>query len=176
MAATLLGAALIFGLRLIDVSISTIRLVVMMRGHLRLATFLSFFESLLWITATSLVFANLGDPVRAVAFAAGFAGGVFLGNIIERRIAMGNAFVRVVAPVEAEPVAPHLRAAGFPMTVVNAEGKDGEVRLNFSVIPRRRVKEMLALVHEVNPGAFVTVEEVALPDLERLRGRNRVRT
>ncbi len=61
------------------------------------------------------------------------------------------------------------------MTIVNAEGKDGEVRLNFSVIPRRRVTEMLSIVHAVNPDAFVTVEEVALPDLERLRGRSRVR-
>jgi uncharacterized protein YebE (UPF0316 family) len=175
MLVTIGGAALVFGLRLVDVSISTVRIVVMMRGHLRLATLLGFFESLTWIAATSIVFANLGDPIRAIAFAAGFAGGILLGGTIERRIAMGNAFVRIVANRDDEPMADRLRTAGFPVTVLNAEGRDGDVRLNFSVIQRRRVKEMLALIQEINPKTFVTVEEVSLPDHERLRARTRVR-
>jgi len=175
MLVTIGGVALVFAMRVLDVSISTVRIVVMMRGHLRLATILGFFESLLWVAAASLVFANLGNPYKAVAFAAGFATGILVGGLVERRIAMGNAFVRVVAPLDSPPVAERLRAAGFPGTVVNAEGRDGEVRLTFSVIPRKRVREMLALVHEVNPEAFVTVEEVALPDLERIRSRTNVR-
>lgn len=169
MLTTLLGVALVFLMRLIDVSISTVRIVVMMRGQIRLAAVLGFFESLSWVTAASLVFANLGDPPRAIAFAAGFGSGVLVGGMVERRLAMGTAFVRIVTPVATPQVADPLRGAGFPVTVVNAEGRDGEVRLAFMVLPRKRVKEALALVHETNAEAFVTVEEVNLPDLERFR-------
>ena len=172
---TIGGAALVFLMRLIDVSINTIRIVVMMRGQLRLAALLGFFESLSWITAASLVFANLGNPVRAVAFAAGFAGGVALGGVIERRLAMGTAFVRVVAPIDTEPVAARLREEGFPVTVINAEGRDGQVRLSFMVLARKKIKKALAIVHELNPEAFVTVEEVSLPNLERLRKSSSIR-
>lgn len=166
---TILGVALVFVMRLIDVSISTVRIVVLMRGHIRLAALLGFFESLTWVAAASLVFANLGDPFRAIAFAGGFASGVLFGGFIERKLAMGTAFVRVVAPLDTEQVAPRLREEGFPVTVLNAEGREGEVRLSFMVVPRKRLKFLLALVHDVNPDAFVTVEEVNLPDLERIR-------
>lgn len=172
---TILGAALVFVMRVIDVSLNTIRIVVMMRGHIRLAALLGFFESLSWITAASLVFANLGNPVRALAFAAGFATGVLVGGVVERRIAMGTAFVRVVAPLDSTQVAPILREAGFPVTVVNAHGRDGEVRLSFMVMPRKQVKQALSLVYTTNPQAFVTVEEVNLPDLERIRRSTTVR-
>jgi len=172
---TIGGAALVFLMRLIDVSISTVRIVTMMRGQIRLAALLGFFESLTWITAASLVFANLGNPVRAVAFAAGFAGGIAVGGVIERRLAMGTAFVRIVAPIETKPVAPRLREAGFPVTVINAEGRDGQVRLCFMVLARKKIKEALIIVHELNPEAFVTVEEVSLPDLERIRKSSSIR-
>ncbi len=172
---TILGVALVFVMRVIDVSINTVRIVVMMRGQIRLAALLGFFESLFWITAASLVFANLGNPIRAVAFAAGFATGVLVGGFVERRIAMGTAFVRVVAPLDSLQVAPRLREEGFPVTVVNAHGRDGEVRLSFLVTPRKQVTRALTIVREVNPEAFVTVEEVNLPDLERLRRSTSVR-
>ena len=57
--------------------------VVLMRGSIRLAALLGFFESLSWIIAASLVFANLGDPPRAIAFAAGFGTGVLVGGLVE---------------------------------------------------------------------------------------------
>lgn len=172
---TILGALLIFSLRIVDVSIGTVRIVILMRGNVALAAMLGFFESITWVVAASVVFANLGDPLRAVAFAAGFGTGVLVGGLVERRIAMGTAFVRVVAPIDTDQVAEPLRAAGFPVTVLNAEGRDGEVRMSIMVLPRKRVKDALALVHEINPAAFVTVEEVNLPDLERIRRSSSVR-
>jgi uncharacterized protein YebE (UPF0316 family) len=171
----ILGTLLIFFLRIVDVSIGTFRIVVLMRGQVGLASVLGFLESLTWVAAASVVFANLGDPIRAVAFAAGFGTGVLVGGLVERRIAMGTAFVRIVASVDAEQAAGPLRKAGFLVTVLNAEGRDGDVRVAFLVLPRRKVKEALALVHEINPDAFVTVEEVNLPDLERIRRSSSVR-
>jgi uncharacterized protein YebE (UPF0316 family) len=170
-----LGTVLVFFLRIVDVSIGTFRIVVLMRGHVGLAAGLGFLESLTWVAAASVVFANLGDPVRAIAFAAGFGTGVLVGGLVERRVAMGTAFVRVVAPTTAPQATHALRTAGFPVTVLNAEGRDGDVRVSFLVLPRRKVKHVLALVHEVNPDAFVTVEEVNLPDLERIRRSATVR-
>lgn len=119
---TLLGALLVFSLRIVDVSIGTVRIVILMRGNVGLAAILGFFESITWVVAASVVFANLGDPPQAIAFAAGFGCGVLVGGLVERRIAMGTAFVRVVAPVDTPQVAEPLREAGFPVTVLNAKG------------------------------------------------------
>lgn len=164
-----LGSLLIFLLRIGDVGIASVRIVTLMRGKIWLAALLGFFESLFWVSAAAIVFTNLDHPIRIVAFAAGFASGTLLGGFVERWLAMGTALLRVIAPIESPPVAAHLRAVGFAVTVVNAEGRDGEVRLNFLVLPRRRVKEALAIVAEVNPAAFITVEDIRIAEVERLK-------
>lgn len=171
---TFLGALLIFALRLVDVSIGAVRIVTLVRGERWLAGLLGFFESLTWVIAAGLVFSNLHSPVRMVAFALGFGAGTVLGSTVERKIALGKSVLRVITPFESPEVAPALRAAGFGVTVVNAEGKNGDVRLAFTVVPRRKTGEVLSIVRSVNQEAFVTVEDVATPEV-RARRASRIR-
>jgi uncharacterized protein YebE (UPF0316 family) len=165
-----LSTLAIFMLRLIDVSISSVRIITLMRGRIGLAALMGFFESGVWVTAAAIVFTNLDNPIRIVGFAAGFAVGTLLGGNIERWLAMGTSMIRIVTSVEPGAptrVAAALREAGFPLTVLNAEGRDGEVRVTLMVLPRRRVKEALAIIAEVNPQAFTTVEDITVPEIQR---------
>ena len=162
-----LSALAIFAMRIVDVSVGTVRIVMIMRSRLAVATVLGFFESLLWVTAAALVFANLDSPLRVVAFAGGFATGTLMGGLVERWVAMGSCMIRVVAPVDTPSVARALRSEGFGVTVVNAEGRDGEVRITFTVVPRRRAKAALTIIKEINPSAFITVEDVKVAEVAR---------
>lgn len=157
-----LSALMIFSLRLVDVSLGTIRIVLLTRGEAWKAGLIGFVESMTWVFAASQVLRNLDDPVRMVGFAAGFGAGTFLGVLIERWLAMGSRIVRVIAPIGSPQAADALRAAGYAVTVLNGEGLHGDVRLAFTVVPRRRLKEVLAIVEEINPEAFVTFEQVRL--------------
>lgn len=158
-ALTLLGtAALIFGLRICDVSLGTLRIGFLVRGKRRLAGTFGFFESLVWLIAAAQVLNNLDSPFKFIAYAAGYAAGTVLGVSIERWLAMGDTLMRVVSPVDSPAVDDALREAGFYVTVVNARGRDGDVRLAFTVLPRRRMTEALQVVEKGNPSAFVTFE------------------
>lgn len=161
----------IFTLRTIDVGIGTVRIVLLGRGKRGTAAALGFAESLIWVIAVSRVLDGLDDPLRMVAFAAGFAAGTYAGSLVEEWLAIGQSLVRVVAPVETDQVAPLLRGQGFGATVFNGDGLDGEVRLTLSVVPRKRVAEVTRLVHEANPEAFVTVEGTASIDLAARHNR-----
>ena len=163
----ILSAIGIFLLRLGDVSIASVRIVTLMRGRIGLAALLGFFESLFWVSAAAIVFSNLDNPIRIVAFAAGFAVGTLLGGHVERWVAMGTAFIRVVTPVDTPSVAWALREQGYAVTVVNAEGRDGEVRVTFLVVPRRQAKTAIGIIRDTNPGAFVTVEDIRIAEVER---------
>ncbi len=169
-----LGALLVFFMRVADVSLGAIRIVMLVRGRKWIAGILGFFESLVWVLAAGLVLNNLDSPPRIIAFAAGFAAGTVLGGTVEGWIAMGQSVLRVITPVDTPTVAPALRAAGFGVTVVNAEGLNGDVRLAFTVVPRRRNDEVLSIVRRHNPEAFVTLEDVSTPEL-RLMKSSRVR-
>jgi len=131
---------MIFGLRLVDVSLGTLRIVFLTRGDGWQAGLIGFLESLTWVFAVT-----------------------FLGVTIERWMAMGTNVVRIVAPVDSPQAAPVLREHGFAVTVLNGEGLHGEVRLALTVVPRRRLRDVLKIVYAANPAAFVTFEQVRLP-------------
>ncbi len=162
---TIVVSLLIFGARLVDQSLGTMRIIYLFRGRRALAGALGFFESATWLLAVSQVVTNIDEPIKVVAFAGGFAAGTMLGGTVERWLALGQGVLRVVSPFESPQAAAALRAAGFAVTVVNAEGRDGPVRLAFSVVPRKRKREALAIVARVNPGAFVTFEDVEMLNL-----------
>jgi uncharacterized protein YebE (UPF0316 family) len=154
----LLAAAGIFGLRILDVSIGTLRITYLVRGRRLIAGGLSFFESLVWLTAAAQVITSLDAPLKFVAYAAGYATGTVLGVSIERWIAAGDTLLRVVTPVGSPSVETPLRSAGYYVTSLNAQGRDGDVRVLFTVLPRRRVPDALKIVRAASPSAYVTLE------------------
>ncbi|MGF1666597.1 MAG: DUF2179 domain-containing protein, partial [Acidimicrobiia bacterium] len=165
----LFSALLIFAMRLADVSLGTLRIVLLVRGKRGWAGVLGFFESLIWVLAAREVLGNLDEPIKMVAYAGGYAAGTMLGSTIERWLAMGSVLVRIVAPVESPHAYEALQDAGYPTTVLNGEGRDGAVRVAFSVLPRRESRRALALVARVNPDAFVTIEDARHLDLTSRR-------
>jgi uncharacterized protein YebE (UPF0316 family) len=160
---------IIFLLRLISVGMSTVRIVLLGRGRRGPATLLGFFESLIWVFVVARVLDGLDDPLRMVAFAAGFAAGTYAGSIVEEWLALGQSMVRIIAPVESIPVADRLRREGIGVTVINGDGRDGEVRVTFCVIPRKQVSSILRLIRETNSEAYVTVDQTASVDLTQIK-------
>jgi uncharacterized protein YebE (UPF0316 family) len=157
-AGLLLAAAGIFALRILDVSIGTLRIAYLVRGRRTIAGVLSFFESLVWLTAAAQVITSLDAPIKFVAYAAGYATGTVLGVSIERWIGAGDSLLRVVTPVGSPPVETPLREAGYYVTSLNAQGRDGDVRVLFTVLPRRKVPAALRIVRQASPNAYVTLE------------------
>jgi uncharacterized protein YebE (UPF0316 family) len=159
----LLGALLIFFLRLCDVSLGTLRSLYVVRGDRRVAVPLAFAESLIWIIAISKIMKEVTDGhyYNMLAYAAGFAAGCFVGISIEQWIASGWILVRIITKDDALTAA--IRARDFGVTEVEGEGRQGEQSLLFIVAPRRRGNELLELAREMDKDAFVTVDAVNTP-------------
>lgn len=158
MVSLLIAAITIFSLRILDVSMGILRISMVIRGRRRLAGIFGFLESLIWLIAAAQVLQDLDSPIKYIAYAGGFAVGTMVGATIEKWIAVGHAMVRIVASVDSPKVTKALRNAGFFVTVVNAKGKEGKVRISFSVISRRKIPQVLKIVGEINPEAFITFE------------------
>ncbi|MDA0312998.1 MAG: DUF2179 domain-containing protein [Gemmatimonadetes bacterium] len=154
------GAALIFFARVSDVTLGTLRISFISRGEKSLAPVIGFFEILIWLFAISQVVQNLNHIVYLVAYAAGFSTGVFTGLQIEDRLARGSRIIRTITRQPASELLEALRAAGYGVTTVRAQGMRGEVDLIFSVVQRSHVGPYMAIVNEHNPAAFTSVEDV----------------
>jgi len=157
---------LIFVLRVLEVGVGTIRIVMLVRERSLLAGVLGFVQSLIWVGAAGIVLNNLESIPRIVAFALGFGVGTALGSVIERQLALGQSILRIVTATDSPPVEDFLREAGYGVTVLNAQGLRGDVRLAWTVVPRKNTRDVLRRVHDVNGEAYVTVQPVATIDIE----------
>ena len=151
---------LIFCSRILDVTIGTLRIILITRGNRLYAPLLGFFEVLLWLIVMVNVVRSLDHPVFYIAYAGGFAMGNYIGMAIEHKLAMGLSMLRVVTAKDAEELINHLRSAGYVVTEVPAHGNHGEVRVLFTVVRRREIRHLVKIVREFNPNAFYTVEDV----------------
>lgn len=154
-------APIIFFARICDVSLDTVRLILVVRSYRGLATAIGFLEILIWVTAAGLVFRNLGHWYLAIAYAAGFATGNFVGIWLEQRLAMGLELVRTVSENLDINLANRLRAHGY--SVIELAGKgDGNVQVEVLLIVerRRKVPALLKAIHEEDPAAFWTITDV----------------
>lgn len=154
-----LGPLVVYALRATDVTIATIRMLLIMRGHRYLAPVIGFFEILIWVTAIGIVVQYLTSPLYVIGYAAGFATGNFLGLHIESRLALGLCSVRAIVTEGGPALATELRDGGFGVTELMGQGRDGPVDVLLSVLPRKRVKACLALIDGRAPGSFVVVDE-----------------
>jgi uncharacterized protein YebE (UPF0316 family) len=161
----LLAAFVIFLMRVTDQTLGTLRIIFLVRGRRGIAGALGFLESLVWVLAARQVLTDLDEPIKILGFAAGFGAGTMLGGTIERWMALGNRLVRIVAPVDSPHAIDELREAGYGVTVLNGEGYEGAVRVAFSVVPRRQADQVLEIIAEKNPEAFVTIEDATLPNI-----------
>ena len=72
---TLATAGMIFLLRVSDMTLDTLRVLVVMRGKKGLAWLLGFFQAAIFVLAISSVLSNLDNPLNVVGYAAGFGTG-----------------------------------------------------------------------------------------------------
>ncbi len=150
----------IFGLRVLDMSLDTLRVLFVIRGQRALAWFLGFFQSALWVVAITSVLSNLDNLWNLIGYAAGFATGNVLGMAIEEKLAIGHGHMRIISPRRGSAIAEAIRRAGYAATEIAGRGKDGTVTIINCSVRRRDIDRVRREVQELDPGAFVTVEEI----------------
>jgi uncharacterized protein YebE (UPF0316 family) len=152
-------ATLIFFLRIVDVSIGTVRTISVVHGRVTLAVFMGFFELLIWTAAVSQVILGLSEhPLLIVAYAGGYAVGNAVGITIERRLAIGSCVVRMLSDSKGAEVAAALRAIGQHVTSFLGEGSGGLRTLVYATCPRRDLPALLDAARHVDPTLFYAVE------------------
>lgn len=158
--AVLASALLIFGLRVVDVTMAIVRILMVMRGRKALAWLFGFVQAFVFVAAIRQVMADLGNWTNMIGYAAGFATGTVAGIWVEEKIAVGHGHIRIVSARFGAALAEQLREAGFGVTEVPGRGRDGAVDVLILSVPRRRVKKVTALVESIDPEAFISVENV----------------
>jgi uncharacterized protein YebE (UPF0316 family) len=150
----------IFGARVMDVSLGTMRIIFLSRGRRLVAPALGFFEVLIWLLAMRQIMQNLNNPVTYIAYAAGFATGNFVGIYLESRLAIGKLIIRMITPKDTGDLVAQLHAAGYGVTSVDGQGAIGRVKLVYIVIKRKDLADVAEIITHCHPKAFLSIEEI----------------
>lgn len=155
-----LGSALfIFGLRLTDVPIGTLKTVLMVRGMRTWASLLGLLEVTIWITAMGRVMGQLDNPWNVAGYALGYSVGTWLGMWLESRLAFGSVEVHTISLSKSSEITDAIRAHGYGVTEFQGLGHSGPVTIVGTVAERKHLEHLLRHIREVDAGAFITVDE-----------------
>lgn len=154
------GALLIFFLRLINYAMDTLRIMLTMRDKKALSWILGFFESILFVVVMGAVLDDLDNVLKVVAYAGGFATGNVVGMLIEKRLAIGYSHISIISRGLGKEIAQALRAHDFAVTEIPAYGRDGKVTLLNCSVQRKLSSDIERLALEQDPEAFITIEDV----------------
>ncbi len=159
------GALVIFLLRLVDVSMSVMRMIFSVRGRRILASIVGFFEVFVWLFAAGYAFQHLDSLLHIIGFAGGFSAGTFLGVWLEERFALGYNIVSAVIPLgdngkRGAETAELLREAGHMVTEILGYERDSVVNILNLVVPRKDVPQVTRTLRACGGDIFISVEDV----------------
>ena len=149
----------IFFARLTDVSMGTMRQILIIRGRRGIASISAFFEIMIWIVAVSRVITNW-EIYYMFAYALGFASGNYLGSYIEERIALGYMFAYIVPKRRSNDLVRKLREAGFGATAIHGIGLKGPEPVYNVLFRRRDTERLLDIIRKYDKDAFYTLMDV----------------
>ena len=151
---------LIFLARLLDVSLSTVRQILIIKGMRKLVPVIAFFEVVIWLAAITQVMQNLSHIAGYMGWALGFAAGNYLGMVIEEKVALGHQVVRIITERKSPELQEALSANQFRQTIVPARGSMGPVDIFFVAAERKRIPKLIRTIRDCDPNLFYTVEDI----------------
>jgi len=168
----------IFFGKIFEVSLGTLRIVLINRGVRSIGAVIAFFEIMIWlILASSVLVGFKEDFLKGIVYALAFACGNYIGSWLDELLAFGLSSVQVVLPdvKTAKETETFLREKGFGVTAVDAHGRDCDRGMLIMTMQRKRLQEAISILESQCNGAVVTVSDIKTQRggyLERLRRKN----
>ena len=161
---TIWEALLILFAKVTEVTISTLRIIYINKGFRKLGTLLSLIEILLFVFIASIVITGVQEtPMKGIVYSIGFATGVYLGSLVENKLAVGKIYIQaIIMREEASKVIKELRDAGYGVTVISAKGKAKSRKVLMIFANRKNKDDIIRLINELDDDALIVANEVSM--------------
>ncbi|UCZ53521.1 DUF2179 domain-containing protein [Bacillus shivajii] len=151
----MLNIILIFMLQIILVPLLTLRIIFVVKNRTGMATGFGFLEALVYVFGLSIVLSGDQNIYEMLTYALGFGVGIYLGGLIENKLAIGYSNLAVNLINLNEELVETLRSQGFGVTIFEGKGRDG-IRYHLQILTaRNREDEVIAIIESYEPKAFI---------------------
>ena len=148
----------IFFARIVDVSIGTVRTVIMVRGKILVAASLAFIEVMIWfMVAREALMTDINSIFIPVSYALGYATGTSIGTYISKNFIKCIRGVEIISKNNQLELIKAIKANGYAVSVMDLKGnKNGFLLCEVS---NKKEKKLINLVKKYDPNAFIIVNE-----------------
>lgn len=151
----LLQPLFIFGAQLLYVPLVVLRTLMMVKGEKERSALFATLEGAVHVISLSIVFSDLSNHLNMVAYSIGFGIGMYLGSLLEERLAIGYVSLQVNTLKNNKKLVNELRKEGFSVAISAVEGIDS-LRFRLDCTARRdRETEFMNMVTAHEPDAFI---------------------
>lgn len=155
----LASAGFIFVVRVIGMSFSTVRMLLMMRGNKLGTAITGFVEVLLYVLAIGGVVNNLSNIWNILGYSLGFVAGTLVGMWLDERTAAGFVDIRIISRYKAQFILEELHKGGYGATVAWGQGRQGAVGMIWAIVRRKEAPEVQKIAEVADPDVFITIED-----------------
>ncbi len=152
----------IFCGRLIDVTLSTLQTMLLVKGKRNYATIIGFIDVFIWfLVVREALNTDIKSIWIALAYAGGYAAGTFTGSNLSKKVIKGTVGVQVITKNKNNKVIEAIRKSGFAATFVECKGihADDTNYLIGAQVDSRKLDNFKDLVTKADKNAFITVTE-----------------
>ncbi len=155
---------IIFIAKVIEVSIGTLRVILINKGYRKQGVILSFIENIIWVFVASKVIVGISaKPIKGIIYSLGYAAGVYVGSLLENRLAFGKVVIQVITSKEMGSILTEkLRSEGIGVTKMQGEGKDEKKDVLLMYVNRKGHLLVVNQIEKIDSAAVVTTTDLSL--------------
>lgn len=153
----------IFLARIVDVSLGTIRTVLVVKGKNITPAIVAFFEVLVWFfAAREALNTDVDSWLIPIFYSLGYAMGTYIGTFISNSFLDGFIGVQVITNQDSEnKMLKEIRNKGFGVSVIDLKNPRNEQKKDLLIIQlnKSKLKILTKVIRTIDPNAFVVINE-----------------
>lgn len=154
---TLLMCIEVFLGRMIDVSIGSVRTILLVKGKNIISMILAFIEILIWyFVAREILTTRDANIFMILSYAGGYAFGTYVGGLINKYLVRGNLTAFVVTSIKNKRMVDILKEARYGVSVISYE--DGKMVLLIE-LAKKNLKKLKSTIKRIDENAFIIINE-----------------
>lgn len=152
----------VFLAKVVEVTLTTVRIIIVNRGFKLPGAVVSFIEVLIWVFVASQVVNDVSKaPLLGIIYALGYAVGVFVGTTIEKKLAFGKVLLNVIIPIEKEAVlSKYIRDQKIGLTSIDARGLNSKKVVLMLYTNRKNIDNLKDEILNFEPHALIAENDV----------------
>lgn len=152
---TIVWSLIIFVARIIDVSLGTIRVNMIIRRKKAIAALIGFVEVTIYITIIVRIIKDIDNIYGILTYGAGFAVGTVIGIMISEKMSRDLISTNIISRKYHNEIKMLLLKEDFGFTCYKGAGREGEVEIINVVCSHNNLARLNKLIHRKDPDAFV---------------------